>query len=721
MSCKKPSKPAWDNSIKTSSRSSATVEAAAGAGAGAAGGGGVEAGGGDERKENSTTLEKCENLKECDPPPPPHPPTAPHVPSPLIQKRSSKKQDKQKLLHQDNNRLTWRGISQGAQNTPGDDDDDDALLADKRRTSSVVPSHHLHQHLQFTTDHRTSQDSSSFSQEQGACTHPSFGQEHVNPWIDCRDPRPTNPWDSGDVVVDTVDHCTPVKCVDDAVKKKMKKQAQEGVQKMGTTSDETWSSSCSSSVDCDDQQEVIKTQQQGSGRLLKMMGTEKIKHQHHHHHHHQKQPSSSSSETSCWRQNCRATGEDELHQETYQDPLQDHHRPWQDPFPNCDTETLLHQQDDYDGMEKQQHVTAAASLGAERSRLRGGREEDDGGIGLQENGPVWIVKAQRYPLRKRETREQQLLRRRGSSVFASMRNTSFLDDAEEHTISSFFRQPLKLQQKKKKKKKRAPSPPAPKRKPRFCTGMNRGKGEDDDDDEQQQQLQQQRQRGATNKSKKKLSSVLPLLFLSTDETNGLWTRRSSCCKEEDCSGSHRRDCCHLRSCLDPPGPQSVVAAAHHHQRWDEGTGHKKAVVVATPPPPQKCQEEQQGTAYYSSSKTPSMLSTARIIAKLEASSATKKAPFLSKHAQEDPRNPSSLFSSPASSPTSSLLSLLSSSHHRRGLSGLRIGFCFGRRFEQRLLTQRKHGVYSRHKRKRKPRVARHMLQIRNSMVCILKH
>jgi hypothetical protein len=68
-----------------------------------------------------------------------------------------------------------------------------------------------------------------------------------------------------------------------------------------------------------------------------------------------------------------------------------------------------------------------------------------------------------------------------------------------------------------------------------------------------------------------------------------------------------------------------------------------------------------------------------------------------------------------------LLSLLSSSHHRRGLSGLRIGFCFGRRFEQRLLTQRKHGVYSRHKRKRKPRVARHMLQIRNSMVCILKH
>ncbi len=703
------------------------MEAAAGAGAGtgAAGeGGGVEAGGGDERKENSTTLKKCENLKECDPPPPPppHPPTPPHVPSPLIQKRSSKKQDKQELLHQDNNHLTWRGISQGAQNTPGDDDDDDALLADKRRTSSVVPSHHLHQHLQFTTDHRTSQDSSSSSQEQGACTHPSFGQEHVNPWIDCRDPRPTNPWDSGDVVVDTVDHCTPVKCVDDAAKKKMKKQAQEGVQKMGTTSDETWSSSCSSSVDCDDQQEVIKTQQQGSGRLLKMMGTEKIKHQHHHHHHHQKQPSSSSSsETSCWRQNCRATGEDELHQETYQDPLQDHHRPWQDPFPNCDTETLLHQQDDYDGMEKQQHVTAAVPLGAERSRLRGGREEDDGGIGLQENGPVWIVKAQRYPLRKRETREQQLLRRRGSSVFASMRNTSFLDDAEEHTISSFFRQPLKLQQKKKKKKKRAPSPPAPKGKPRFCTGMNRGKGEDDDDNEQQQQLQQQRQRGATNKSKKKLSSVLPLLFLSTDETNGLWTRRSSCCKEEDCSGSHRRDCCHLRSCLDPPGPQSVVAAAHHHQRWDEGTGHKKAVVVATPPPPQKCEEEQQGTAYYSSSKTPSMLSTAKIIAKLEASSATKKAPFLSKHAQEDPRNPSSLFSSPASSPASSLLSLLSSSHHRRGLSGLRIGFCFGRRFEQRLLTQRKHGVYSRHKRKRKPRVARHMLQIRNSMVCILKH
>ncbi|CAK9883033.1 unnamed protein product [Sphagnum jensenii] len=349
-----------------------------------------------------------------------------------------------------------------------------------------------------------------------------------------------------------------------------------------------------------------------------MMGTEKIKHQHHHHHHHQKQPSSSS-ETSCWRQNCRATGENELHQETYQDPLQDHHRPWQDPFPNCDTETLLHQQDDYDGMEKQQHVTAAVSLGAERSRLRGGREEDDDGIGLQENGPVWIVKAQRYPLRKRETREQQLLRRRGSSVFASMRNTSFLDDAEEHTISSFFRQPLKLQQKKKKKKKRAPSPPAPKRKPRFCTGMNRGKGEDDDDDDdEQQQLQQQRQRGATNKSKKKLSSVLPLLFLSTDETNGLWTRRSSCCKEEDCSGSHRRDCCHLRSCLDPPGPQSVVAAAHHHQRWDEGTGHKKAVVVATPPPPQKCEEEQQGTAYYSSSKTPSMLSTAKIIAKLEA-------------------------------------------------------------------------------------------------------
>lgn len=44
-----------------------------------------------------------------------------------------------------------------------------------------------------------------------------------------------------------------------------------------------------------------------------------------------------------------------------------------------------------------------------------------------------------------------------------------------------------------------------------------------------------------------------------------------------------------------------------------------------------------------------------------------------------------------------------------------------RRFEQRLLTQRKHGVYSRHKRKSKPRVARHMLQIRNSMVCILKH
>ncbi len=699
------------------------MEAAAGAGAGAAGGGeGVEAGG-DERKENSTTLKKCKNLKECDPPPPPRPPTPPHVPSPLIQKRSSKKQDKQKLLHQDDNHLTWRGISQGAQNTPGDDDDDDDdVLADKRRTSSVVPSHHLHQHLQFTTDHRTSQDSSSSSQEQGACTHPSFGQEHVSPWIDCRDPPPTNPWDSGDVVVDTVDHCTPVKCVDDAAKKKMKKQAQEGVQKMGTTSDETWSSSCSSTVDCDDQQEVIKTQQQGSGHLLEMMGTEKIKHHHRHHHHDQKQPSSSSSssETSCWRQDCRPTAEDELHQETYQDLLHDHHRPWQDPIPNCDTETLFHQQDDYDGMEKQQHVTAAVSLGTERSRLRGGREEDDSGIGLQENGPVWIVKAQRYPLRKRETREQQLLRRRGCGVSASMRNTSFLDDAEEHTISSFFRQPMKLQQKKKKKKKkRGPSPPAPKRKPRFCTGMNRGKGEDDDDNEQQQQLQQQRQRGASNNCKKKLSSVLPLLFLSTDETNGLWTRRSSCCKEEDCSGSHRRDCCHLRSCLDPSGPQSVLAAAHRHQGWDEGTGHKKAVVVSTPP--QKCEEEQQGTAYYSSSKTPSMLSTARIIAKLEASSATKKAPFLSQHAQEDPRNPSSLFSPPASSPASSLLSLLSSSHHRRGLSGLRIGFCFGRQFEQRLLTQRKHGVYSRHKRKSKPRVARHMLQIRNNMVCILKH